>query len=109
MPKSLAKEFQSTTVRLPRRMYEKTKIAIQRSDAASTFNEFVVLAIEEKLRKLTDSEIDAAFAGMASDPDYRRTAVGLAEEFERSDGEAWRATENAHEHSKARPSKTHSR
>lgn len=103
------REYHNTTVRLPRRVYDQTKIAIQRAEAASSFNDFVVRAIEEKLHKLTNSEIDAAFAGMASDPDYQRDSVALAEDFARSDGEAWRATENAHEHSKARPTKTRSR
>jgi hypothetical protein len=109
MPEPRKKEYQNTTVRLPRRVYDQTKIAIQRSEAASSFNEFVVQAITEKLHALTDSEIDAEFARMASDPDYQCDSSALAKEFERSDGEAWRATENGHEHSKARPSKTRSR
>ena len=107
MAKPRANEYQNTTVRIPRRVYDQTKIAIQRSEAASSFNEFVVQAIKEKLHTLTDSEIDAAFGGMASDPDYQRDSVALAEEFELSDGEAWRATENVK--TKARPSKTRSR
>ncbi len=109
VPEAHRKKYQNTTVRLPRRVYERTKIAIQRSHAASSFNEFVVQAIEEKLHTLTDSEIDSAFAGMASDPNYQRDSVALAKEFEQSDGAAWRATEKAHERSKARTSKTRSR
>jgi hypothetical protein len=109
MPAARRKEFQNTTVRLPRGIYDQTKTAIQRSEAASSFNEFVVQAIKEKLHKVTESEIDAAFAGMANDPDYQRDSITLAGEFERSDGEAWRATDDAHEHSKTRPSKTRSR
>ena len=109
MPEPLTKEFQSTTVRLPRRVYERTKVAIQRSDAASSFNEFVVQAIEEKLHTLTDAEIDAAFAGISSDPDYQRDSIALAKDFEQSDRDAWRATEKAHEGSKARTPKTRSR
>lgn len=107
MPQARRKEYQNTTVRLPRGVFDQTKTAIQRSEAASSFNEFVVQAIKEKLNNLTESEIDAAFAGMASDPNYQRDSIALAEEFERSDGEAWHATENVH--SKARPSKTRSR
>src|SRR6266478_2180531 len=82
------KQYQNTTVRLPRQVYERAKTVVVRSEASS-FNEFVVQAIEEKLRRLTEAEIDAAFAQMAHDPDYQRASVALAREFEKSDWEAF--------------------
>ncbi len=104
------REYQNTTVRLPKQVYELAKTAVEKSEAASSFNDFVVQAIEQKLRQLTEAEIDAAFAQMADDPDYRRDAVALAKEFEKSDWEASRVTETAHEPApKARASKTRSR
>lgn len=109
MPEARRKQYQNTTVRLPRGVYDQTRTAIEKSEAAPSFNEFVVQAIKEKLHKLTESEIDAAFAGMANDPDYQRDSVALAREFEQSDAEAWHATDDAHEHSKTRASKTRSR
>jgi hypothetical protein len=75
---------------------------------ASSFNEFVVQAIEEKVRRLTESEIDAAFAEMAQDTDYQRNSVALAREFEKSDWEAF-ASGATHEQPKTRTSKTRSR
>jgi hypothetical protein len=103
------KDYQNTTVRLPKRVYELAKTAVE-SEAASSFNDFVVQAIEQKLRALSEAEIDAAFAQMAGDDDYQREAVALATEFERSDWEAARVTESAHEPtSKAHAPKTRSR
>jgi len=106
------KEYQSTTVRLPRHVYERAKTVVIRSQASS-FNEFVVQAIEEKVRRLTEAEIDAAFAQMANDADYQRTSIALAREFEKSDWEAFQAgatpEEATHEQSKIRTAKARSR
>ena len=84
---SAASPFQSTTLRVPKRVYELAKDAIRRSQQSS-FNEFVVQAIEEKLRRMTEAQIDAAFASMADDADYQDTAVAMAREFETSDWQA---------------------
>jgi|HubBroStandDraft_2_1064218.scaffolds.fasta_scaffold424165_2 hypothetical protein len=81
------REYQNTTVRLPRQMYEHVKKVVIQSQAAS-LNEFVVQAIEEKMRRVTEAEIDAAFAQMAGDIDYQRAAIELTREFEKSDWEA---------------------
>ena len=106
------KEYQSTTVRLPRQVYERAKTVVVQS-RVSSFNDFVVQAIEEKIRRLTDAEIDAAFAQMANDTDYWRASSVMAREFEKSDWEAFKAgatpAESAHEQSKIRTSKTRSR
>ncbi|SRR5258708_4440215 len=107
MPVAAKKQYQNTTVRVPRHVYEQAKTVIGRSQGSS-FNEFVVQAIEEKVRRLTEAEIDAAFSQMAHDPDYQRDSVVLAREFEKSD---WEAFEPAavHEHAKTRTSKARSR
>jgi len=102
MPVLRKKLYQNTTVRLPRRVYELAKTAVAKSDAASSFNDFVVQASEQKLQQLTESEIDAAFAHMSQDSDYQRTAVALAKEFERSDWEAARVSEVDDEHSRTK-------
>ncbi|HME34489.1 MAG TPA: hypothetical protein VKF84_04560 [Candidatus Sulfotelmatobacter sp.] len=87
MPETGAKRYQNTTVRLPRHVYEQAKtVAVQ--SQASSFNEFVVEAIEEKVRRLAEAEIDEAFAQMANDADYQRNSVTLAQAFEKSDWEA---------------------
>jgi hypothetical protein len=106
------KRYQNTTVRLPRHVYEQAKsVAVQ--SQASSFNEFVVQAIEEKVRRLTEAEIDAAFAHMANDEDYQRSSLALASEFETSDWEVFQSGTThdrpRHEQSKTRASKTRSR
>jgi hypothetical protein len=105
------REYQNTTVRLPRHVYERAKAVVIRSQASS-FNEFVVQAIEEKVRRLTEAEIDAAFAQMANDADYQHTSIALAREFAKSDWEALKVRANpetAHDQSKIRTAKTRSR
>jgi hypothetical protein len=101
------KSYQNTTVRLPRHVYERAKTVVVRSQASS-FNEFVVQAIEEKVRRLTEAEIDAAFAEMAHDSDYQRKSIALAGEFEKSDWEAFKSG-TPHEQPKTRTSKTRPR
>ena len=102
-----ANKYQNTTVRLPRQVYERAKTVVLQSQASS-FNEFVVQAIEEKVRRLTEAEIDAAFAQMAHDSDYQRSSIALANQFEKSDWEAFEAGAT-HEQPKTRTTKTRSR
>jgi L-lactate utilization protein LutC len=101
------KEYQNTTVRLPRPVYERAKTVMVKSQASS-FNEFVVQAIEEKVRRLTEAEIDEAFAQMAHDADYQRSSITLSLEFATSDWEAFESP-TPHEQPKTRASKTRSR
>ena len=104
------KEYQNATVRLPRRVYELAKTAVEKSDAASSFNDFVVQAIEQKLEQLTEAEIDAAFTHMADDFDYQHDAIALTQEFEKSDWGASLTTDTANALApKTRASKTRSR
>ena len=106
------KKYQNTTVRVPKHVFDRAKAVIARSQGSS-FNEFVVQAIKEKVRRLTEYEIDAAFAQMAQDADYQRASIVMAREFEKSDWEAFHpagrapvpTTSNKH----ARSSKTRSR
>ena len=112
MPARNRKAYQNSTVRLPRRVYDLAKAAIQNSDTASSFNDFVIQAIEQKLLQLREAEIDAAFGHMAEDPDYQRHSAAMAREFEKSDWEALRVGENDYEQhsgSKKRAAETRSR
>lgn len=92
MPSTALKRYQNTTLRMPRHIYESAKKVIGRS-GESSMNEFVVQAIEEKLQRLTEEEIDLSFAEMANDRDYQQASVKMAREFERSDWEALKVTE----------------
>jgi len=88
--------FFVTTVRLPKPVYERAKRAINTGQADThSFNDFVVQAVNERLRSLREQEIDAAIAEIANDPDYQRSAVQMAQEFERSDWDAFREAREA--------------
>ena len=106
------RKYRNTTLRMPTYIYERARQAAGQSEVSS-FNEFVVQAIEEKVQRLTESEIDAAFTQMATDLDYQREATTLAREFERSDWEALKVSERGpshkHERPKVRSSKAHTR
>ncbi|HEX7895965.1 MAG TPA: YlcI/YnfO family protein [Terriglobales bacterium] len=100
-------QFQTTTVRLPKDLYEQARTAVKEAGAASSINDFMVEAVEEKLRQLREQEIDRAFAEMRSDQDYQRDAVDLARSFARSDWEAFRsvnAVDTKHERSRKKSS-----
>jgi hypothetical protein len=70
-----------------------------RNDVGS-LNELVVEAVKEKLQDLSEEEIGAAFAGMAT---YQRDAVSVAREFAHSDWAAFKATEKQDEHDTNQP------
>lgn len=95
MPGAAKKQYQNTTVRVPKHVYQLAKNAISRS-SESSFNEFVVKAIEEKVHRMTEAEIDSAFAQMAEDADYQRNSAAMAREFEKSDWETFRSTQDEH-------------
>jgi hypothetical protein len=106
---TVKKNYQNTTVRVPRHIYDRAKTVIERFKVSS-FNEFVVQAIEEKVHRLTEAEIDAAFAQMAHDENYQRSSLKLANEFLKSDWEAFNSGAT-HEprNTSALPAKTRSR
>ena len=106
MPASVKKQYQNTTVRMPKHVFDRAKTAVSQSQISS-FNEFVVQAVEEKVRRLTEAEIDSAFAQMADDPQYQRDSIALAREFEKSDWGAFKSTTD--EPPKIRAAKTRAR
>ena len=101
MQTAAKKQYQNTTVRVPRRVYEQARSVIERGQASS-FNEFVVEAIKEKVHRLTEAEIDAAFSQMAGDSNYQREAIAMATAFEKSD---WEALQAPNETAAQRPAK----
>ena len=82
------KETRTTTVRLPRSVYDQVICVVEKEKGVSgsaSLNDFFVAAIEAYLRMYRRRQIDAAFAGMAEDTDYQKEAKLIAEEFEHSD------------------------
>jgi len=90
MPASARKlEAQTTTVRLPKRLYEQARSVVEKGATdAKSLNDFIVIAIKTYLKIYERKQIDAAFAGMAQDARYQKEAKMLAEEFAYSDWEA---------------------
>ena len=97
-------QFQTTTVRLPKDLYEQARTAVKEAGAASSINDFLIEAVQEKLQQLREQEIDNAFAEMGHDKEYRNEAVALTRSFEKSDWEAYRAA-NASASANERPRK----
>ena len=105
-------QYQTTTIRLPKDLYEQARTAVKEAGAASSMNDFLVAAVEEKLQQLREEEIDAAFAEMAHDPEYQNSAIEMVKSFERSDWEAYQVSEaaqNAHRPTKTRSAKAKAR
>ena len=89
----------TTTVRLPRPVYEQAKCVVDKEKGGSgpvvSMNDLIVLAITSYLKMYRRRQIDAAFAAMAEDADYHKEASLLAEEFANSDWEALQEGEKA--------------
>jgi Arc/MetJ-type ribon-helix-helix transcriptional regulator len=102
------RSVQTTTVRLPRQLYEQARRVVAKTGAAASLNDFMVEAVEDKLRQITEKEIDAAFAGMGQDEEYQREAVALARSFDQSDWEAFRVANAASRHERPRKKRSSS-
>lgn len=68
------------TLRLPRRLYERARQLVKEQQTGSV-NEFIVKAVAAHLKAVERKVIDDAFAGMASDEEYRSEALRIVEEF----------------------------
>jgi hypothetical protein len=92
------RELRTTTVRLPRPLYDQAKNFVDSErNGTSVFlslNDFFVTAIEAYVKMYRRRQIDAAFAAMAEDADYQKEASLLAQEFDASDWEALRLGED---------------
>lgn len=78
-------------------------MAVKDGGAASSINDFLVEAVQDKLQQLREQEIDTAFAAMGSDEEYQKEAVALARSFEQSDWGAYQALdEGTNTHARSR-------
>ncbi len=76
-----------STVTIPANLLEAVDRAISEGFAKSR-NEFLAMALRNQLVAFRRTAIDAAFAGMATDPDYQREATATTRAFETADWEA---------------------
>lgn len=86
--------LQTTTVRLPKRLYDAARKAVENGKTeATSFNELLVNSLDAALRQLKRAQIDAEFAEMRNDAQYRRESDNLAEQFAANDAETLRSAE----------------
>ena len=95
MPTTTRKSaLQTTTVRLPRRLYEEARRALEKGDTeANSLNDLLVQSLEERLKQLRRQFIDAEFAEMKNDTQYHRESAAMAQQFASNDRETLRSAE----------------
>jgi len=76
------------TVRLPKPLVQEVEGLIRCSAQRESINDFIVKSMILRVSLLKRKELDAQFAGMSKDKDYRKNAHLILEEFEGSDWEA---------------------
>ena len=89
MPATSSKStLQTTTVRLPRGLYEEAQRALKKGETeARSFNELLVQSLEERLKRLHRELIDREFEQMKNDRQYQRESEVIAKQFAASDRE----------------------
>lgn len=81
-----------TTLTLPIQLLEATDLMVK-SGKVKSRNEFVAQALRKELAAQRRSEIDAAFAEMASDSEYQAEALQVDREFTAASWEALQLVE----------------
>ena len=95
MPATARKtSLQTTTVRLPRGLYDEARVAVEKGKTnATSLNELLVESLGEKLRQLRREHIDSEFVGMRNDAKYQRESKVLADQFATNDLETLKTAE----------------
>ena len=83
-----------TTISLPDNLVREIDLSIEAGNIKSR-NQFIVEALQDKLKQLKDADIDAQFALMADDSDYIEETLKIESEFANADAEALKIAENA--------------
>ena len=81
-----------TTISLPDNLVQEIDLLIERN--IKSRNQFIVEALQDKVKQLKDADIDAQFALMADDSDYIEETLNIESEFARADAEALKTTDN---------------
>jgi hypothetical protein len=84
-PAKTARKVQ-TTLRLPRQLYERAKLFVEKGSTASV-NDLIVNALAAYIKAMERKAIDEAFRPMAKDKRYQREALQVAKLFSASDAE----------------------
>lgn len=94
MPTSDRSTAQTTTIRLPRRLYEEARRVLKEGETkAGSLNELLVQSLEERLERVRREWIDRQFAPMKDDVRHQRETATLARQFASNDRETLRRAE----------------
>jgi hypothetical protein len=86
--------LQTTTVRLPRRLYDEARHALEKGETeASSLNDLLVQSLEAWLQRVRREWIDREFAQMKNDSQYHRESATIAKQFASNDRETLRYAE----------------
>ena len=79
-------EKKKIQIRISVPLYSQARMAIEEGmEEAASFNDFVVAAVKEKLRRIQEAQIDEAFARMGSDKKYLQATETVSREFADND------------------------
>ncbi len=86
--------LQTTTVRLPKRLYEEARSALAKGETgASSLNDLLVESLRERLKQIRREFIDAEFTDMRNDAQYHQDSAILAQQFASNDRDTLRSAE----------------
>jgi metal-responsive CopG/Arc/MetJ family transcriptional regulator len=77
-----------TTITIPDSLVAQVDSLVAIGDI-KTRNQFIVEALEAKVKQMQDIQIDAQFAQMANDFDYIEEALAIEDEFAHADREVF--------------------
>ena len=97
MPATAGKpDLQTTTVRLPKRLYEEARTVVRlRSTDANSLNDLPVESLSVSRKQIRRKQIDDEFSMMKNDAQYRRESQLIAEQFAANDRETIRSVQKA--------------
>lgn len=75
-----------TTITIPDSLATKVDQLVNTGDIKSR-NQFILEALEDKVKQIRDIQIDTEFASMATDQDYQQEALEIEQEFAIADQE----------------------
>lgn len=75
-----------TTITIPDTLASQVDSLIQSGNIKSR-NQFIVEALEDKIKQIKEIQLDSEFAQMATDEDYQKEALEIEEDFAFADAE----------------------
>jgi len=72
-------------LRMSAALYTEARHAVDEADDLTSFNDFAVRAIKEKMRRMEEARIDAAFARMGQNEKYLKATAKVFDDFASND------------------------